>query len=192
MSKFNWNAVRPDLIEMVKDAKLSASAIAARLKDAEGNKPSRNALLGFVFRNTELRGMWQASRKPRVKKVSPEVRRTKIKVVAANGAVVKPEPQPVEKKKAANIVVKKNPVPLVELRPHQCRFPVEERSAGEVIGRFLFCAAPVAEGRGYCATHNRVVYVAVPARKAKPGPFVLAKREPSQTKRVPVRLMKKA
>jgi hypothetical protein len=40
---------------------------------------------------------------------------------------------------------------LVELRPGQCRFPVNAPERG---GEFLFCSAPVSVSRsGYCAVH---------------------------------------
>lgn len=63
-----------------------------------------------------------------------------------------PEPEPEPLRRAAEWK------PLVDLSSGDCRWPVVEDHA--VTGHFLFCAAPVAEGRSYCRRHHARVHSA--------------------------------
>jgi hypothetical protein len=61
---------------------------------------------------------------------------------------VKPKPAPI----VASVSVR--PVPFVELRPGQCRWPVNSPERG---GVFLCCSAPVEKSRAnYCARHGAI------------------------------------
>lgn len=45
-------------------------------------------------------------------------------------------------------------VPLLELGPHDCRYPTSPDSATS----HLFCGHPQAEGYPYCGTHSQLAY----------------------------------
>ena len=50
-------------------------------------------------------------------------------------------------------------VSLLELRPGQCRFIVDERASP-----VRFCGEPAVAGASWCAVHRRVVYVPASVR----------------------------
>lgn len=52
---------------------------------------------------------------------------------------------------------------LLDLSLRQCRFPIDQR---EEDGCILFCAAPTAPGKSFCAAHHRIAYVPT-VRKVK-------------------------
>lgn len=60
-------------------------------------------------------------------------------------------------------------ITLPELKPHQCKFPVEENHA--VIGGFLFCGHRRIGDSSYCERHFRIAYTSAAARSA-----IVAKR----------------
>jgi hypothetical protein len=46
------------------------------------------------------------------------------------------------------------PLPLADLRNHQCKWPMSEDNAQ--VGGFLFCANPTDDPSPYCARHHRM------------------------------------
>lgn len=117
---------------------LSATGIAAKLG------VSRNAILGKASRLhlPKRRGQSPRSRQPDRPK-PPRVPRLAVphprpapmlEVVKPNGNAWEPLPGTV-------------PLPLVDIRDGQCRWPVSQDAP------FLFCACPVQPGKPYCRHH---------------------------------------
>ena len=94
-------------------------------------------------------------------KAAPKRKIRKLKPadeVVGNAKPPRPEPTPPK------------PVPFSELRPGQCRFPMNSPERG---GQFLFCAAPVSR-RDYCAAHaaqTRVSGTRPPFSASRPRGF---------------------
>lgn len=142
---------RDDIADMLHKG-LSASQIAAHFEGV-----TRNAVIGLVHRNKELREIGFA-RKPRQQNIE-KVRA--ISVAATRGksvrggkvsmnrlkAVAPPieAPEPVDAPEPRNLT-------LMELTERTCRWPVNDG------GPFLFCGCESAPGTSWCAYHRERVF----------------------------------
>jgi hypothetical protein len=148
----------------------SAGRIAALMR-ARGVNLTRNAIIGIVYRNKTLKRIGLKGRAPQQQK------RSKIAGVLA-APKVKPQPKqhpmpvaiigpnvkmqagrkpldPVRPVRAAPVAPRqRKPVPLLKLKPGQCKFPVE---ASKAVGWHLFCAKPATEG-SYCSQHHEICH----------------------------------
>lgn len=98
---------------------------------------SRSAIVGLVHRNPVLRATG-FKRAPSQKYLKPKtVKRTVVVRRASNIVNLFKDPQPVEG------------YPIYELRPNQCRWPVNDAAVGET---HLFCGDEVSN-KCYCPKH---------------------------------------
>jgi GcrA cell cycle regulator len=112
---------------------LSKNAIAGKVRrlDLE-RRPGRNGAY--------MRGQPRAPDKPRKR-----IRKPPKKDLALLKA---PRPLPEDEPMDENA----EPITLLELRDHSCRWPIGSRPT-------LYCGKPVIEGRSYCGAHCRKAYV---------------------------------
>jgi hypothetical protein len=65
------------------------------------------------------------------------------------------KPRPAPRPAPTTVRLERGPLPLWDLRPGQCRFPVNDPPRG---GKFLFCAESVSQaGANYCTSHAQLV-----------------------------------
>lgn len=117
------------------EAKLSMAQIRMALWETFGINISRNAIIGKLHRIGLHRGRVPTKLRP--------LPRAKI-------AVDEWKPRPVPTMPVRPIG---EPVTLLELASHHCRFPLREGPADQV-----FCGAEPADGSSYCGYHASVCY----------------------------------
>lgn len=146
-----WTDERVALLKKYNEEGLSRSEIAAKL----GAGISRNAVIGKLMR-LGIRPVYLAGKPRRL--CAPHGPRPRVTKRPASYSYIKIFNGKMEHVKLAevfdlepeNIV---DPVPLMKLSAHTCRWPVNG------VGEFLFCGAEPTEGKPYCARHCRMAYV---------------------------------
>lgn len=136
-----WTQERVELLKRLHNEGLSASDIAARLK----NGLTRSAIIGKIHRLGLARGnrvILKPAKRPLVKK---DRDRTAVELAARPALHLVAMPLPVETRPAS--VVK-----FADLTAGQCRFPFGRPGTAE----FGFCGAPSIFGGSYCLHHHRV------------------------------------
>lgn len=159
-----WTAERDDALKQLWAQGYSASLIADKL--ANGHKLTRCAVIGRAHR---LKLPARKDRQPLERK--PRRR--------ANGAprpprprprpVPPPRPQPPRPTPAMEPNMRK--LPLVQLEPHQCRWPLGELM--EVA--HLFCGADKEDSRSYCPFHHCIMAHPQDTRR---GALSISKNQP--------------
>lgn len=61
MTKFTWKRARPG-VDVLIEYGWKAEIIANMLRDDLGRRPTRESLLGYLYRHPELRRRWHAQR----------------------------------------------------------------------------------------------------------------------------------
>ena len=133
MTKVSWPA---DLYAKVKHLYESGFGTAQQMSDEIAGAKSRNAILGMANRDH-----WaKPERKPQAARTRttpfrrPEAPKLRKLLQIAQAAI----PGPVGGK------------PLLDLEPHECRYPITENSP------YFFCAAGKTEDSSYCAEHRQI------------------------------------
>jgi hypothetical protein len=129
-----WDEENRQLVIDMLDLGASASKIAAVFD------LSRNAVIGRISRDPELHGHVQ--HQPGIQRI-PKQR--------ARRALPPPPPDPPGPAKPRKPVMRL--IPLKDLGPNQCRWPVEQAA---VAGGHLFCGAGTEAGQVYCPWHVRM------------------------------------
>lgn len=148
-----WSGVvRVTIAKLLSDG-LTARQIADRLPFAV----SRNAIIGLVHRDQTLRaiGFKNKPRKPRGQKKEnmpkPERRPEKPAIISAPAEIPPPvvvEPPPPAEPPPS---LRREGVPLVEIRDGQCRFPMWDLDGAP---DFVMCGKAAPQGQSYCEGHR--------------------------------------
>lgn len=112
---------------------------------------SRNAIIGKVARHKTLKaiGLKGQEAKPSWVKREPAPPK-KAKAVNTNVVAMKRAAPPAHRVwPSAPTLFECRQVPLIDLKPRECKWPVNDAARGEV---HLFCGLPAGEGP-YCAGH---------------------------------------
>jgi GcrA cell cycle regulator len=149
-----WSAERDEALKQLWAQGYSASLIADKL--ANGHKLTRCAVIGRAHR---LKLPARRDKQPH-----------KRKPYRANGGVPKPPrprpqptPPPQPPRPTPSMKPKMRKLPLLELGPHQCRWPL-----GELMDvAHLFCGADKEGNRSYCPAHHRMAHP--PERRGLPA-----------------------
>ena len=134
-----WTEERDALLARLWAEGYSASQIAAQITDVA---VSRMAVIGRVHR------LKLPPRKARERSIRPDSRRPRQFVPKQPTPPPRPQPPPPPPPGAP----KMRRLKLVDLKPHHCRWPIEE-------GPWVFCAADAASGEVYCPFHGRMARV---------------------------------
>ena len=129
-----WTGERDALLTALWAEGYSASSIAEQITDVV---VSRMAVIGRAHR---LKLPARKARAPAQRK--PRKQRMFVPKPPPPQSPKPPPPPPV--------APKMRKLTLVHLRPHHCRWPIEDTPT------FLFCAADAAEGQVYCPFHQRM------------------------------------
>lgn len=136
-----WTEARSDWAKQLWQSGWSAGQIGKELG------LSRNAVIGRICRmglsrneaKPTVHATYPANRKPAIRTGS--ISKTKIKAMEKPKPIAEPLAPP-----------PRAPVPLMDLEPHHCRWPI---GAGEAV---LFCGSGRLVGRPYCPRHCGEAY----------------------------------
>lgn len=154
-----WSEERVEKLRGLHAAGLSCSRMAAEIGGV-----SRNAVIGKLHRlglsNYGSRIHKERAARPRV--VRPKVEKT-VRIVRANGnsnrmRLMESARIEAQEMRCADVV--SLGVGLLELEPHQCRYPTSDAP-------FLFCGHRKMEGSSYCAPHFMLTHRSDADRRAK-------------------------
>jgi len=152
---------------------LSASQIANRISEMRGERVSRNAILGLVHRNKDLKAIGFTEKLPvrsdKTAKTAPARARSPAPSRMPQLAFLRATPDFEPREPTDYEMLTQIPRPrseelgdkqaydasskqklLGELKEADCHWPVNEPEKGDV---YLFCAQPVQLGQRYCRHH---------------------------------------
>lgn len=135
-----WTEERTALCHKMWAEGASAADIAAEL----GHGLTRNAVIGRVHRD--------GLHRTRKSQPTPMKRGRRVRTKAVRAVTFAPQAQEPSST---------GPKTLIDIRPSDCRFPINDPDRGEP---YLFCAAPRMNDEPYCAEHCRVAF--------RVGPYV--------------------
>ncbi len=138
-----WTPQQDEVLRRELEAGKSASEAAAAINEQFATRYSRMACIGRAYR-IGLRSLVPPQEpKPRNRKDRP----------AAMSPSIAPTPAPAE--------CTVDPVPLLQLKHHHCRAPLDLWGAD---GLMLFCGTPALPGYSYCAGHCARFFQSQPRR----------------------------
>lgn len=164
--KFPWDKESEELLMRLYNEGKTGSEIAKALNNKHGFKPTRNAIIGKIHR-VLARDNKPRFAKPAAPKVPKQVKAEPAKEAQAlryrrptNPAPLKHFPR-VQTQPSVKGVPQGplsydiheratcNSVELMDLKPHHCRFPLEDEG-----GRTLYCGHQKSKGSSYCQEHH--------------------------------------
>lgn len=164
MSARPWGESEKDLIRKLAADHKSSSYIAKELNETFNTERTRNSVIGICYRT----GI-QLQRTPadNLARTNPKIHREKIrekkpkKIPIARAAIPEKIAPPLKVKqkivselKEDHIVDETKLIPVLQLRPNTCHFPVKEVSRS----KWLFCGETINPGEIYCKHHASKCY----------------------------------
>lgn len=144
-----WTAERTSVLERMWRDGASAAEIAATLGTVSRNATYGKALrLGLAGRNGEARHLTTREiGKKNGRLAKPKLNRSGADPLASARAAA--EGRKSLKGVAWSAISGSDPVAMIDLEPHHCRWPIGDRPT-------LFCGMPKAESASYCEHHARL------------------------------------
>jgi hypothetical protein len=147
-----WVIMLPRLIELAA-TDISHGKIAAALSAEFGCRVTRNAVIGKVARDRIARPERRIGNEAKTRNDRPKRRK-----VTWLDEVLPPRRKPL----ATSPLATADPITLMDLRPHHCRWPLGEPSD------MLYCGAGRLEPHPYCAGHAAIAYERRSRGRSKP------------------------
>lgn len=150
MAAEDWTEERIKTLTKLWSEGRSASIIGAKIGMTRNAVIGKRIRLGLPDRGN--RGGWRRPLSPR------EDQERHIRELRAFETKMKPAPKPQPMK--ADDALAPLMIPLLDLEPHMCRWPVNSPERGE---EFLFCAHEKERGSPYCSFHESIAWAGRPS-----------------------------